>query len=70
MFLGVAYCQDDLDLENIGEKLQDSIPELANFNQSSIPTQEQAEQVLKEKCEKNGGPNAFDELLVNDLVFK
>lgn len=64
LFLGVAWCQDDADLQSLGEQLQSNIPELANFNQSSIPTQEEAQKVLKEKCDQNGGPNAYDDLLV------
>lgn len=36
------------------------IPELKNFNASALPI-EQAANLLKEKCTKNGGPKAFED---------
>ncbi|XP_046742036.1 27 kDa hemolymph protein-like [Diprion similis] len=36
-----------------------NIPGLANFNTSSVNT-EKAEELIKNKCNKNGGPEAYD----------
>ncbi|EZA59545.1 hypothetical protein DMN91_010702 [Ooceraea biroi] len=36
------------------------IPELKNLNTSAIPSVEQARNLFKEKCTKNGGPDAFE----------
>jgi len=38
----------------------DDIPELKNFNASVMPNVEQAKNLFKEKCNKNGGPDAFE----------
>ncbi|XP_029178791.1 interferon-related developmental regulator 1-like [Nylanderia fulva] len=37
-----------------------NIPELNNLNASALPSIEEAKNLFKEKCTKNGGPAAFD----------
>ncbi|KAJ8920154.1 hypothetical protein NQ315_011814 [Exocentrus adspersus] len=66
---GYATCQsiNDLDVEDVKKKLGDAIPELdgldtSNFNTSKLPKQEDVENVLKEKCKKQGAENAVDKL--------
>lgn len=36
------------------------LPDDIDFNSTNLPTAEDIEKVLKEKCEKNGAPNAVD----------
>lgn len=49
---------DDV-LQQVGNVVG-NIPELQNFNTSVMPSVEQARDLFKEKCTKNGGPDAFD----------
>lgn len=51
----------DLDLDDIKNKLSD-LPEL---NGTRTPSVEDVEQVLKEKCDKNGGEGAYDNFEVS-----
>ncbi|KAL0121920.1 hypothetical protein PUN28_007011 [Cardiocondyla obscurior] len=68
LFLGIIACtqsQENLPsadevLQQVGQVVGD-IPELRNVNTSALPSVEQAKNLFKEKCTKNGGPNAFDE---------
>lgn len=46
-------------LEQVGNVVGD-IPELKNVNTSALPSIEEAKNLFREKCTKNGGPNAFD----------
>ncbi|KAJ8931796.1 hypothetical protein NQ314_015252 [Rhamnusium bicolor] len=46
---------DGIDLDNVKKQLEDSIPEITefeNFNKTNLPKVEDVENVLKEKCEK------------------
>lgn len=66
-FLGFGATQEtnDLDLDDVKNKLSNHIPELGSFNESSLPSPEQVEESLKEKCKKNGAdPTIIDNLKV------
>lgn len=54
---------NELDLEDLEKKIQE-IPIPGLENGESIPAIEDVEKMLKEKCEKNGGENAFNNLQV------
>lgn len=45
-------------LQQVGSVV--NIPELKNVNTSALPSVEEAKNLFREKCTKNGGPNAFD----------
>lgn len=45
-------------LQKVNEAV--NIPELKNFNTSALPNIEEAKNLFKEKCMKNGGPSAYD----------
>ncbi|XP_018394256.1 PREDICTED: 27 kDa glycoprotein-like [Cyphomyrmex costatus] len=65
LLLGIVECthsQENLSdnvLEQVGNVVGDRIPELKNLNTSALPIEE-AKNLFKEKCTKNGGPDAFD----------
>ncbi|XP_011155600.1 27 kDa hemolymph protein [Solenopsis invicta] len=62
--VGCTYSQenspstDDV-LQQVSNIVGD-IPELKNVNTSALPSIEEAKNLFKDKCTKNGGPNAFD----------
>ncbi|XP_066993639.1 27 kDa hemolymph protein [Anabrus simplex] len=60
--VGGLSSSDTTDLEAIGNKLADNLPDVQDLpiNASHIPTQEEAEELMKEKCLKNGGEGAFE----------
>jgi len=59
LFAGCALCQDEVDLN----KLKDNIPGFENIDQSKLPKKEEVEKKLREKCEKNGGVGAYDDII-------
>jgi len=64
LLIGFVSCQNEIpeDIQKgIEEKLSE-IPGLENFNRSAIPQVEDVVDVIKKKCEKNGGSEAFDKL--------
>lgn len=70
VFAGSVLCQNDIpeELQDI-EKQITNIPGLENFNQSAIPSVEEVQDAIKQKCDKNGGPNAFDNVAVSWLHY-
>lgn len=50
------------------KQLGDQVPQLKNFNASSIDVNG-VENALKEKCEKRGAPNAVELLKVTQKIF-
>lgn len=68
LLLGLVGCtcsqeslpSNDEVLQQIGGIIG-NIPELNNLNASALPSIEEAKNLFKEKCTKNGGPNAFDD---------
>ncbi|XP_020291861.1 27 kDa hemolymph protein-like [Pseudomyrmex gracilis] len=58
-FNACAYSQDSSSVDNVQNLIGD-IPELKNVNASGV--QAQAENLFKEKCKRNGGPNAFENI--------
>ncbi|XP_043478413.1 27 kDa hemolymph protein-like isoform X2 [Leptopilina heterotoma] len=61
-FFSQCFAQDNI--ENADDALNKlnsivDIPELKNINASALPVQE-FENVIKKKCEKNGGPTAYE----------
>jgi len=63
--LALAYGQSQNEIQDIEKKVKDQFkeqfPQIENFNTSMLPI-EQAEAVARAKCEKNGGPDAYDNL--------
>ncbi|XP_011881246.1 PREDICTED: 27 kDa glycoprotein-like [Vollenhovia emeryi] len=62
--IGCAHSQENVPssddvLQQVGSVVGD-IPELKDLNVSTLPIEE-AKNLFKEKCTKNGGPNAFDD---------
>lgn len=52
------------------KKLEDSIPQIdgldtSKFNVSKLPSEEEVENVLREKCKKKGAEGAVDVLKVS-----
>ncbi|CAG9862046.1 unnamed protein product [Phyllotreta striolata] len=69
ILVGFIKCQSlndlDVDVKKTLEKagLGSDIGDLPDFNSSSIPNAEDIEAVLREKCAKNGAPDAIDLLM-------
>lgn len=66
LFLGLVACtysQENISstdiLQQVGQVIGDN-PELNNLNTSALPSVEEAKNLFKEKCTKNGGPGAFE----------
>lgn len=59
---GVTLCTADIDLNDLEGKFN-GIPGIENFNKSALPSQEEIEKVIRDKCKKHGGENAFDDLM-------
>lgn len=62
--VGCTHSQENLPsaddvLQQVSNVVGD-IPELKNVNTSALPSIEEAKNLFREKCTKNGGPNAFD----------
>lgn len=68
LLLGIVGCthSQEENLPSADDVLQQvnnvvgDVPELKNLNTSALPNIEEAKNLFKEKCTKNGGPNAFD----------
>ncbi|XP_032680817.1 27 kDa hemolymph protein-like [Odontomachus brunneus] len=68
-FLGHTHSQEfGENLSVPDEKLREMIPELANVDTSALPSVEEAKNLFKEKCTRNGGADAFDN--VHDAQVK
>ncbi|EFA09742.1 27 kDa hemolymph protein [Tribolium castaneum] len=67
VLIGHVFCEIDhqIDVNNITNQLQENIPGLENFNASKLPSEEDVERMLKEKCEKNGGGEEAFQALKN-----
>lgn len=66
LFLGLLGCTHSQEnLPSADEVLQKvnsavDIPQLNNLDTSALPSAEEVKNLFREKCTKNGGPNAFD----------
>lgn len=63
---GSVLCQNEIpdELQDLGKKIASDIPGLENFNESSVPSLEDVQNLIKDKCEKNGGTGSFEKLEV------
>jgi len=62
--LGCTHSQENLSADDVLQHVDNvvgDIPELKNVNTSALPNLEDAKNLFKEKCTKNGGLNAFDD---------
>ncbi|KAJ8982431.1 hypothetical protein NQ317_007779 [Molorchus minor] len=74
---GCISCQNvnDIDIDDVKKKLEENIPgidenDLNQLNNTKLPTAEDVEKVVREKCKKNGAENAVDDLQMNfDLIM-
>jgi len=58
------------DLEDVEEKIH-TIPGLENFNSSQLPSEQDVEKLVREKCEKNGaGEESFNALKNQQTALK
>ncbi|XP_063930534.1 27 kDa hemolymph protein-like [Zophobas morio] len=65
LLIGFGVCQtsNNLDSADIEKQLKNNFPALENFNSSKLPTEEDVEKLVREKCDKNGGgEEAFNAL--------
>lgn len=52
--------EDQTNVQDLGNKIAEHIPENVPFDTSNLPTPEEAEELFKEKCLKLGGEGAFE----------
>ncbi|CAH0555894.1 unnamed protein product [Brassicogethes aeneus] len=73
LVIGLALAQNlnEIDGDDLKEKLGEQFPELKNFNQSLLPKPEDVEKKFKEKCEQNGAdPSIVDNWKENHESLK
>lgn len=65
-FVGSGICQNEIpdDLQDLGKKIAGDIPGLQNFDQKNVPSLEEVQDYVKEKCERIGGTGTFNKLEV------
>jgi hypothetical protein len=54
LLVGYTVCQLPEGLDGVQDQIN-NIEGLENFNSSQLPTEEDVDRLVKEKCEKNGG---------------
>ena len=54
-------------LDHLPSGTLDSLP--AGFNASNIPSIEEGEEMLKEKCDRNGNNESYDNAMVSVLIW-
>ncbi|XP_067204537.1 27 kDa glycoprotein-like isoform X1 [Linepithema humile] len=58
--IGCTHSQENLSSDDVLQKVNSVVGNIPELNNASLPNIEEAKNLLKEKCTKNGGPKAFD----------